>query len=173
MEAKEDIDKIVYEVLEDFILEAVNLFHAKLTENKQIATGELLRSFQSDVLKNAGKIEAEIKFAYYGKFRDMRSVGYKSTPPSGAIEAWIMAVGPSNFQLPQAPTVSKAVKKLVWAILRNVKKNKSITNKKGAWKNTSDYMKIVGKYRSIIARKAGKLVANYVAVTIGDDKTDL
>lgn len=167
------LENIIYEILEDFVFESIVLFKSEIEATQISATGELLKSFQGDVLKSAAKIEAEIKFNFYGKFRDMKEVAYGKTPPSAAIEAWIMDVGPSKFRLPQAPTISKAVKKLVWAILRDVSKTHKIVNKKGAWKSTPQYFSIVGKYRSKIAREAGKLVAHYVSVVIGDERTEL
>jgi hypothetical protein len=167
---QETIDAIVFEILEDYVLECVNLFVSEIDTRKITATSALINSFQSDVIRNAGRIEAEIKFLFYGKFKDMASIGFKKTPPAQAIEDWINAKGPSTFKLPNAPTISAAVKKLVWTIMRAIQKSHTITNKKGKWKSTNDYMAIVGKYRSKIAREAGKLVAHYVAVTIGDER---
>jgi hypothetical protein len=149
------------------------LFARQIENKKLVATGELLRSFHADVLRGAGTIEAQIKYNFYGKFRDMKAVGFKKIPPSQVIEDWINDVGPGSFKLPVAPTVSQAVKKLVWMILRSISKSHKIENKKGAWKSSPEYYRLVGKYRSKIAREAGTLVAHYVSVTIGDERTDI
>ena len=141
---KDLLDDVMEELMNEWVMLAKQSLIKRLKRKKLDASGELIRSFESSVRKEAfGRVALEFGFEDHGRIRDMKNVRYrKKQPPSKQIEKWIDHIGLQNFKyIPGYKNTKKpmlsipsAKSRLAYGIARS-KRLKEVKQKARTWYN--------------------------------------
>lgn len=97
----------------------------EIRKRKLTLTEDLLKSLQTEVLREAAGTAYSLKLAFmeYGRIKEMRSVSWKNMPPVEHMEKFVAKVGVERFQyvpgykFGQFPTdKNMAIRRIAWGI---------------------------------------------------------
>jgi hypothetical protein len=149
--------------------EAVRRFRQGIERQGINFTGTLADEFESFMAQNSEKIAVDISFNYYGRYKDMKTLGWTdAAPPVDVMEDYVRKVGVGKFawvpgyeNSDRTPALSVQVKRLAWAIAMSFK-DKSVRRKQGSWYNETK-MRMVNVARRRIMDVTAQYLATYVA----------
>jgi hypothetical protein len=136
---EKEIDKLINDELGDWAGYVMLALGRSLQKRKLILTGDLLRSLQYEVLKDAaeGTGKLRIMFQDAGRIRDMKAVTWKKLPPADAMEAYIKKIGLGKFKYVPGyksgrfPISQKiAINRIAWGIAKGKQRHNKTVPKK-------------------------------------------
>lgn len=147
-------EEVIRETLRDWTSEFIEKRKASAIRKDFTNDGELVNSFGSNE-KQGSTIGVEIFFSTYGRFMDMRSLGWSKMPPVEDIKDWIRKKGPDNF-MPAYTQVRKYIPKdpermindMAWGIALGILKKNTFKSRR--WYNKPAYRGIQILYRRLI-----------------------
>lgn len=151
--------------------DAVQYFRQNIERRGVVFTGELLQDFETFMVENSEAIAVDISFQYYGRYKDMVSLGWKDAmPPVEVMEEYVAKVGVDKFAwVPgyeandRVPARTIAVKRLAWAISMSFR-DKSVRRKQGSWYNETKT-----KMVNVARRRIMDVTAKYLAEFMKDE----
>lgn len=147
-------EQVIKDTLREWTAEFLEKRKAAAQRRGFSQDGELLRSFGSRE-KQGADIGVEIFFSTYGRFMDMRSLGWTKMPPVEDIKEWIRKKGPDNFMpayrqvrkyIPQDP--ERMINDMAWGIAIGLLKKNTIKSRR--WYNRPAYKGIQVLYRRLL-----------------------
>lgn len=150
MPGQDELKKIQEAALQEVAAEAVEHYKKAIIAAGIPLTGDLLQSFQMQMANDSGNIAAAISFMYYGRYRDMKTLGWTiKAPPVDDMVGFIEKTGLEKFVVwgtDRAPANTKEVRRLAYLIgksFMNIRKKR----KHAAWynKTTTDALLIARK----------------------------
>lgn len=146
---QEEFEKIVAEEISDLSDAALRDFRESLEKNGLVLTADLKNSFTRNIITNSVAMiaKAEIAFASYGRYKDMKRYTYNgSIPPVQAIEEFVRKKGVNEFawamyspNLKGRPSAfvsdERLINRLAWIIAMNKRRFPNVKRKTDSWYN--------------------------------------
>jgi hypothetical protein len=130
-----------------FALTTVQKWTATIKRKKIVNTGQLLRSLNSDVTKDLGRLVVALDFAFeeYGRYIDIKNKRWRYLPPIDDLLLWVEKKGLSSFGADPNPNKKKPksperrINEIAWGIAKQRVKRRQAKDKAKPWFQSSFY----------------------------------
>lgn len=174
MDPNNEFRDAILEELPKIASDSIAYFKKAIESNNIILTGELLDSFSVSIEQEAGSISADIHFASYGRYKDMKGLRWSGNMPNfDAIESFVEKKGLASFAYVPGyenalhfPADTIAIKRIAFGIAKAMSDLDIVKRKyKGSWYNEQK-AKMVNVAKGIILKRLQEITAKTVAKII-------